>query len=128
MRIALITLCLTQLMNLTFVFPLKHAGLALSIGLASCLNAGLLLRALLKRGLYLPSAGWGGFLGKMAVAILAMTAVLLALQWLLPVHWHGPAWQRVSWLSLLVVAGAITYFAALFALGFRPRDFMRRER
>ncbi|RBH40254.1 lipid II flippase MurJ, partial [Pseudomonas sp. MWU13-2860] len=41
-RIALITLCLTQLMNLAFVFPLKHAGLALSIGLASCLNAGLL--------------------------------------------------------------------------------------
>ncbi|MBN3004381.1 murein biosynthesis integral membrane protein MurJ [Chromobacterium alkanivorans] len=127
-RIALITLCLTQLMNLAFVFPLKHAGLALSIGLASCLNAGLLLRALLKRGIYQPSAGWSGFLLKMAVAILAMAAALLALQWLLPVHWHGPAWQRVAWLSLLVVAGAAVYFAALFALGFRPRDFMRRER
>ncbi|RMC99697.1 murein biosynthesis integral membrane protein MurJ [Aquitalea palustris] len=126
-RIALITLGCTQLMNLMFVFSLKHAGLALSIGLASCLNAGLLLSTLLKRKIYQPQAGWSGFLGKMALAILAMTAVLLALQWLLPIHWDGHAWQRVCWLTLLVVAGAVTYFASLFALGFRPRQFMRRE-
>ncbi len=42
MRIALITLALTQLMNIAFVGWLKHAGLALSIGLASCFNAGML--------------------------------------------------------------------------------------
>ena len=41
-KIAIITLIMTQVMNLAFIGPLKHAGLALSIGLAACLNASLL--------------------------------------------------------------------------------------
>ena len=126
-RIALITLCLTQAMNLIFVLPLKHAGLALSIGLASCLNAGLLLITLRRRKIYVPSSGWKNFLLKISVAIAAMTAALLALQWLLPIHWHGPAWQRVVWLVLLVAAGASVYFSTLLAIGFRPHNFIRHE-
>ena len=39
-KIAVITLIATQLMNLAFIIPLKHAGLALAIGLGACLNAG----------------------------------------------------------------------------------------
>lgn len=44
-KIAVFALVMTQLMNVLFVFVLQlhHAGLALSIGLAACLNAGLLL-------------------------------------------------------------------------------------
>src|SRR6185436_479029 len=41
-KIALIVLVATQLMNLAFIGVLRHAGLALSIGLGACLNAGLL--------------------------------------------------------------------------------------
>ena len=41
-RIGVFTLVATQLMNLAFVWPLKHAGLALAIGLGACLNAALL--------------------------------------------------------------------------------------
>ncbi|AOZ50221.1 murein biosynthesis integral membrane protein MurJ [Chromobacterium vaccinii] len=126
-RIAVTTLIITQVMNLAFVFPLKHAGLALSIGLASCINAGLLMYTLQKRGIYRPEAGWKSFLAKLFIAIAAMAAALLAcLQWL-PIDWHGHAWQRALWLLLLVGVGAAVYFAALFAQGFRPRQFMRRE-
>ena len=35
-------------------------------------------------------------------------------------------WSRAIRLSLVVLAGIATYFATLFALGFRPRDFSRR--
>ncbi|WP_032487622.1 murein biosynthesis integral membrane protein MurJ, partial [Yersinia pestis] len=38
-KIAIITLILTQVMNLIFIGPFKHAGLSLSIGLGACLNA-----------------------------------------------------------------------------------------
>jgi putative peptidoglycan lipid II flippase len=55
----------TQLMNLVFIGPLQHAGLALSIGLASCVNAGMLYRGLRKRGVYQPQPGWGRFAGKL---------------------------------------------------------------
>lgn len=48
-KIAIVTLILTQLMNLAFIGPLKHAGLSLSIGLAACLNASLLYWQLRKR-------------------------------------------------------------------------------
>lgn len=59
-KIAIVTLILTQLMNLAFVGPLKHAGLALSIGLASCFNASMLYWQLRKKNIFKPLAGWGG--------------------------------------------------------------------
>ncbi|WP_449192896.1 murein biosynthesis integral membrane protein MurJ, partial [Thauera sp.] len=125
-KIALITLCATQLMNLAFVFPLRHAGLALAIGLASCLNAALLYRGLRKRAIYTPQAGWGIF----ALKLLAALAVMGGVLWFA----GGPAtlWleigglERAGRLGVVVVAGAAAYFATLFALGFRPRDFRRR--
>src|SRR5690606_25873851 len=64
-KIALITLAATQLMNLAFIVPLRHAGLALAIGLASCLNAGLLFRGLRKRAIYMPQPGWTVFMLKL---------------------------------------------------------------
>ncbi|MBA3902298.1 MAG: lipid II flippase MurJ, partial [Rhodocyclaceae bacterium] len=125
-RIALVTLVATQLMNLAFVFWLRHAGLALSIGLASCLNAALLWRALRRRGDYVPQPGWTAFLLKLLVALAAMGAIL----------WFGtgpesawigaPAGMRVLRLAAVVTGGAATYFATLWLLGFRPRDFTKR--
>ena len=44
-------------MNLAFIVPLKHAGLALAIGLGACLNAALLYRGLRKHGIYTPQPG-----------------------------------------------------------------------
>ncbi len=125
-KIAIITLIATQLMNLAFILPLRHAGLALSIGLASCLNAALLYRGLRKRAVYVPQAGWGKF----ALKLLAALAVMGGVLWFA----SGPAalWteigglERAGRLALVVGAGALAYFATLFALGFRLRDFRRR--
>lgn len=59
MKIAIVTLILTQLMNLAFIGPLKHAGLSLSIGLAACLNASLLYWQLRKQKIFTRNpAGW----------------------------------------------------------------------
>ncbi|MGE0876902.1 MAG: murein biosynthesis integral membrane protein MurJ, partial [Burkholderiales bacterium] len=53
-KIGVLTLVATQVMNLLFVGPLAHAGLALAIGLGACLNAGLLYRYLRKHAIYAP--------------------------------------------------------------------------
>ncbi|MBX4293872.1 hypothetical protein K4G99_23585, partial [Mycobacterium tuberculosis] len=53
-KIAIITLIMTQVMNLAFIGPLKHAGLSLSIGLAACLNAALLYWQLRKQKIFTP--------------------------------------------------------------------------
>jgi putative peptidoglycan lipid II flippase len=125
-KIALVTLAATQVMNLAFVWPLRHAGLALAIGLGACLNAALLYRGLRRAGVYQPLPGWGGFLARLAVAMAAMGVVLWfaagdGAQWL-----AGGVLARAGRLAGLVAAGAATYFAALWLLGFRLRDFQKR--
>jgi putative peptidoglycan lipid II flippase len=39
---------------------------------------------------------------------------------------HYGLMKRLLYLSGLVLLGAASYFASLFLLGFRPRDYMRR--
>lgn len=125
-RAAVVTLFATQAMNLAFIFPLKHAGLALAISLGACLNAALLYRRLRQQGIYRPAAGWGRFLAKIAAALTVMAAVL----------WFGAgpeaAWlatsamQRATRLAAVITAGAAAYFAVLWLLGVRLADFYRR--
>lgn len=126
-KIALVTLTATQLMNLVFIWRLQHAGLALAISLGACLNAGLLYYQLRRHEIFRPQPGWFAFLAKVAVALLAMGAVLWwaaggDASWL-----TATTWWRIGRLSLLVVAGAAVYFASLWALGFRLRDFAKRS-
>ena len=125
-KIGLVTLAATQLMNLAFIVPLKHAGLALAIGLGACLNAWLLYLFLKKQKIYSPQPGWPAFTLKISVAVLAMAAALRfamgpAAQWL-QAGWHWKA----GMLSGLVLLGTAVYAACLLALGFRLRHFMIR--
>jgi putative peptidoglycan lipid II flippase len=125
-KIAIFTLVATQLMNLAFVFPLKHAGLALAISLAACMNAGLLYWQLRKQHLFQPQPGWGRFLAKLVLAVLVMCAVLLGVMHLLPAWELGGMLERLLRLAVLVAAGVFAYFGMLVLLGFRVRDFARR--
>jgi putative peptidoglycan lipid II flippase len=125
-RIAIVTLIATQLMNAALIVPLKHAGLALAIGLGACLNAGLLYRKLREHGIYSPHPGWGRFALKVAAGLAAMAVVL----WFAmgPERWWlgAPGATRVAAITGLVLLGASAYFATLWILGFRPGDFARR--
>ncbi len=125
-KIAVITLVATQLMNVALIGPLKHAGLALAIGLGACLNAGLLYHKLRRHRIYVPQSGWPQFLVKLALALAAMCATLWGAMgsenW-----WLLATWQfRLAGLIGIVSLGAGVYFAALWSLGFRIRDFARR--
>ena len=125
-RIAIVTLIVTQVLNAVFITHLQHAGLALAIGLGACLNALLLYRKLRQYGIYDPQPGWLVFTSKLACALLAMG---LALQWAMgPQQWWltSPAGIRVAGLCGLVLLGVMVYFLVLWLLGFRIRDFQRR--
>ena len=126
-KIALISLVATQAMNLIFIGPLQHAGLALAIGLGACLNAGLLYYKLRQHGIYAPQPGWLRFALKTALAIAAMSGCLWyaagsAEVWLAA----GPGAKTVR-LAGVVVAGVTVYFSVLWLFGFRLRDFVRRS-
>ena len=127
-KIGILTLLAPQAMNLLFVFGLKlnHAGLALSIGLGSCLNSVILFHLLKSRSIYRPEPGWGSFLLRLCVALLALGVTL----WFgmgSEEHWTAaPRMTRILHLAALVAGGVAVYFAVLFALGFRLRDFSKR--
>jgi putative peptidoglycan lipid II flippase len=124
-KIALLSLFVTQILNLALIGWLAHAGLALSIGLAACLNAALLYRGLRQHGIYTPQAGWPVFYAKLLFAMLVMGIVLWfstgqAAEWL-----HFGLLERLLRLSVIVSLGAVAYFATLWLSGFRLRDFKR---
>jgi putative peptidoglycan lipid II flippase len=105
---------------------LRHAGLALAIGLGACLNALILYRTLRKHAVFAPRPGWQAFGLRLAVAVAVMAAVLWFAagpgSW-----WMAAGWQaRLLRLLGVVAAGATVYFASLWLLGFRLRDFQRR--
>lgn len=125
-KIALFTLMLTQLMNAVFIGPLQHAGLALSIGLAACVNAALLFWQLRKQQIFQPQAGWLIFLVKIVISVSLMATVLIVTLNYMPDWEQGNMAMRICRLLLVVVIGVVAYFTSLAALGFRPQDFAKK--
>ncbi len=125
-RIAIVTLIATQLMNAALIAPLKHTGLALAIGLGACLNAGLLYRQLRRHGIYRPQPGWGTFVLKVAAALAAMALALWFAMGPAPWWLAASGATRAAAVTGLVLLGGAAYFAGLRLLGFRLGDFSRR--
>ncbi len=125
-KIAIVTLIMTQLMNLAFIGPFKHAGLALSIGLAACLNASLLYWQLRKQKIFTPQPGWQRFLLRLIIAVVVMAAALLGVLSVMPEWSQGSMAWRLLRLMAVVAVGGIAYFATLALLGFKVKEFARR--
>lgn len=125
-KIGVVTLVATQLMNLALIWHLRHAGLALAISLGACLNAGLLYWKLRQHGIFQPQPGWPVFFGKLLVALAAMALVLWFAMGPEQAWIDGRLLARIAWLAGLVVLGASVYLGTLWLLGFRLRDFSRR--
>jgi putative peptidoglycan lipid II flippase len=126
-RIAVVVLLITQLLNMALVPLLQHAGLALSIGLGALLNAAWLLFGLLRRGSYQPSPGWGRF----ALQVLAASALLAVfLMWAsMSFGWtqmRAESGKRIGLLALMLCGSAFIYFVALWAGGLKFRQFARK--
>jgi putative peptidoglycan lipid II flippase len=127
-KIAVVVLLATQAMNALFVPWLGHAGLALSIGLGALVNAAWLLAGLMRRGVYRPAAGWGGFMIRVGLATAVLGGLLAwalrSFDWIGLGHGHGA--MRAGLLGAVLLGVAVAYFALLALGGLRPAQFMRR--
>ncbi|MFZ2986382.1 murein biosynthesis integral membrane protein MurJ [Ideonella sp.] len=126
-RIAVVVLAATQLMNIAFVPWLGHAGLALSIGMGAMINALWLLTGLRKRGLYRASAGWPLYLLRLLPANVAIGIWLFwaagALDWLgMQARWG----LRAGALAGVIGLAVALYFGLLYGAGLKFRQFVRR--
>ena len=133
-RVGLIALGSTMLLNLVFVVPwalagwaAPHAGLAATTSLGSFINSTLLYRGLRRAAVLTPGPGWGRFLVRVGVASGVMTALLVAFaphtsEWL-----AAKFWTRCLWLVAAVGGATAAYGMVLLAVGVRPAD-LRMQR
>jgi putative peptidoglycan lipid II flippase len=122
-RIAVITVCASIVLNAILIFPLAHAGLALATSLGSWISTILLTLVLYKKDIYRFQKGWGKFALRLIFANLVV-AVWLRLgggnliEWL---NWHWQ--QRVLHLLFLGVTAIFIYLFCLWLSGMRLKDF-----
>ena len=126
-RYGLIAMGANTAMTLILIWPLAHAGLALSTSLASFLNAGMLFRSLYRNGVYHPARGWPRFLLQLGAANLAMGVLLWFGTGDLERWIHASASERLWRLLGLVMAGGGIYLLAALAVGIRPRHLLLRR-
>lgn len=120
-KIGVLAMVSNIIMNLIFIGPLAHAGLALATSLAAFINAGLLFYFLRKAKFYIPRKGWLIFMLRI---IFAATVMVVLIFFMLPATSLWNEWDlidRVMQLSLWVIAGAVSYFVALWLVGLRPQ-------
>lgn len=126
-RIAVVVLIVTQLLNLIFVPMFQQAGLSLSIGLGAMINATWLLVGLLRRKSYRPRAGWARFVLQVLAASALLAIYLMwaqqAFDW---IALGGQVLHRVGLLAAILSGAALLYFGATWAAGLNLREFLRR--
>lgn len=126
-KIAIVVLCFTQLMNLILVPYLAHAGLALSIGLGALLNAAWLFFGLLRKGSFQPQPGWLKFGLQVVIASLLLSIFLYMaahqLDWLVM---RQQVTLRLGAMALVLALSVLIYFGALWVSGLRLQSFLRR--
>jgi len=120
-KIAVIAMVANMVLNLAFIFPLKHAGLALATSVAAFINAYLLYRGLHKNGVFRADRHWPRLLLQVAVAITAMGLLLGLVTPDLEAWLQMTVMNRILQLLLWVTMGVIVYFGVLLVTGLRPR-------
>ena len=134
-RIALIALAVNFGLSVILAWYLtsrgyagNHAGLALAISVAALLNAFLLYRGLSREGVIQHSSGWGRLLIQTASATILMGALVTWLN--RPLAWwiESAIATRVSWLAVIILAGATAYGLVLLVLGLRISGLGMRPR
>jgi putative peptidoglycan lipid II flippase len=126
-KIAILTLFCTQLMNLLFIGYLKHAGLALAISLAACINAGLLFYFLRKEKIFVLDEGWSIFILKIIVALSLMIISLFFLRGTFNDWINYSSIERIVNLLFIIILSGLIYLTSLKFLGFDFKTFFKKK-
>lgn len=126
-KIGIIVVICTQLLNCVFVPFFGHAGLTLSVGLGATINALVLFWGLRWRGLYKPSSGWLGLFVRLIIAGLAMGLFLYFIQ--IQFDWLAMSiapFKRVAWALLMIFGAVLVYFGVLSFMGLSPKRLFHK--
>ncbi len=126
-KVGLFVVALNLALNLLFMGPLGHVGVALATALAAWVNAGLLGWLLLRRRAYVIDRRTWRRVPRILVAAAAMGAAVALLAWLLPEG--GSTVARAALVAVLIGAGGAVFTGLGVALGgFVPREVLGQLR
>jgi len=127
-KFAVIAMISNMLLNLLFIIPLAHVGLALATSMSAFINGGLLLSGLWKKGIYQFRFHWLKYLFQIVTASLVMVFVLKFLNGNADLQMWVTAstGKRLVQLSVLCLGGGLSYILVLLLLGVRPSHFRQR--
>ncbi len=123
-KLAVVGTILNILLNLLFIVPLKHGGIALATSLSGIVNSALLLYSLKKHQLYQPGKGWIGYLIRLIIANVIMAAFLIFISGNTQ-HWlQQRALWRVEHLAIAIVGAIFLYLISLWLCGIRLKKLL----
>jgi putative peptidoglycan lipid II flippase len=122
-KVGVVAMIVNSVLCAILIRPLAHAGLALASSIASYVNCGLLLRLLIRHGIFSLQPGWGRFLVQLLLANIAVIIYLLLVQSDLTTWLAWARFTRLGWLLLHVGVAAVIYVAMLGICGVRIRHF-----
>ncbi len=118
-KIGVVAMFSNIIMNFIFIGPLAHAGLALATSLAAFINAGFLFYFLRKGQFYIAEDGWMVFILRIVFASSIMGALIFFMSPDISLWIEWDLYTRVMQLGLWIIAGGMSYFAALWLTGLR---------
>ncbi|WWP01230.1 MAG: murein biosynthesis integral membrane protein MurJ [Candidatus Dasytiphilus stammeri] len=122
-KVAMITLLISQLVNLLCIGILKQIALSLSISISACLNAILLYWQLRKKNIYQPQPGWRNFMLKLTISVIIMAASLVMIMYFMPDWQIWTMSGRLLRMLTVIFIGTSIYCITLLLLGLRLRHF-----
>ncbi|WP_343813460.1 murein biosynthesis integral membrane protein MurJ [Colwellia asteriadis] len=122
-KIGIIAMVANMFFNLMLAPFLGFVGLALATTLSATLNAYLLYRGLKAQGVYQLSNKTLVFIGKLVLSAGVMALVVAQLSGDFNVWVAMTFAERLQQVTLCIVAGALSYLAAITLLGVRMNDF-----
>ncbi|WP_422667250.1 murein biosynthesis integral membrane protein MurJ [Buchnera aphidicola] len=124
MRVSIITIFFTQLINPILIFYFKHAGLALSISLSSWFNFLFLYWKLYQKNLFSFKYNWYIFIFRLFCSSTLMVLILLLMLYIMPSWDIGSICNKIFRLFCILFCSVIVYFSALYFLGLRLFTFL----
>jgi putative peptidoglycan lipid II flippase len=124
-KVAIIALVTNMVLNLIFIGPFAHVGLAAATAISAFVNSGLLYWYLRKQEVFKPLSGWAKLIVQVVVANVILVAFLL---WFTPsvAEWLLFDWEeRLIWLFGLVFAVIAIYAVSLLLLGLNPKRMLK---
>lgn len=128
-RVGFIAMGVNAVLNIVLVgvlvwqeYAAPHAGLALATGIAALVNAGLLLRGLVREGAFAARAGWITFTLRVLVGTAAMAVAIHVFAGPLEPWLAADVTTRILKLCATVAIGLAVYGIVLLGAGFRPRQ------